>query len=78
MSDDLVKLTEVGSEAEAATLCGFLESEGIRATYDKGGISSAIAAYSGPSGGPQQILVRADDLDAARAALANTETVEPQ
>ena len=73
MSDDLVKLTEVATEAEAATLCGFLESEGIHASYDKGGTSSVLAAYTGPSGGPQQILVLAKQLDAARAALANTE-----
>jgi hypothetical protein len=78
LSDELVKLAEVGSEAEAATMCGFLESQGIRATYDKGGTSSALAAYSGPSGGEQQVLVRAEDLDAARAALANTEAGEPQ
>ena len=71
MSGDLAKLTEVGTEAEAATICGFLESQGIHATYDKGGTSSALAAYSGPSGGQQEILVRAEDLDTARAALAS-------
>ena len=34
--DAIVKLTEAGSEPEAAMICGFLESRGIRATYDKG------------------------------------------
>jgi hypothetical protein len=72
LSENFTKLTEVETEAEAATICGFLESQGIHATYDKGGINSAIAAYSGP-GGRQEILVRADELDAARAALASIE-----
>ena len=78
MSDTVVKLTEVGTEAEAATICGYLESQGIHATYDKGGISSALAAYSGPGGGQQQILVLAEELDAARAALTSIEATEPQ
>jgi hypothetical protein len=78
LSEDVVKLTEVGTEAEAATICGYLEAQGIHATYDKGGSSSALAAYSGPSGGQQQILVLAEELDAARAALTSIETAEPQ
>jgi hypothetical protein len=78
LSDNVVKLTEVGTEAEAATICGYLESQGIHATYDKGGISSALAAYTGPGGGPQQILVLAEELDAARAALTSIEATEPQ
>jgi hypothetical protein len=77
LSDNVVKLTEVGTEAEAATICGYLESQGIHATYDKGGISSALAAYSGPGGGQQQILVLAEELDAARAALTSIEAAEP-
>jgi hypothetical protein len=76
LSDTVVKLTEVGTEAEAATICGYLESQGIHATYDKGGISSALAAYSGPGGGQQQILVLAEELDAARAALTSIEAAE--
>jgi hypothetical protein len=78
LSDNVVKLTEVGTEAEAATICGYLESQGIHATYDKGGISSALAAYTGPGGGPQQVLVLAEELDAARAALTSIEAQEPQ
>jgi hypothetical protein len=78
LSDKVVKLTEVGNEAEAATIVGFLESQGIHATYDKGGTSSALAAYSGPGEGRQQILVLAEELDAARAALTSIEAVEPK
>jgi hypothetical protein len=70
LSDDVVKLTEVAGEAEAATICGFLQSRGIHATYDKGGTLSGLAAYSGPGGGRQQIVVPAGELAAAREALA--------
>jgi hypothetical protein len=77
LSDNVVKLTEVGTEAEAATMCGYLEAQGIHATYDKGGTSSGLAAYSGPAG-EHQILVRAEELDAARAALTSIEASEPQ
>jgi putative signal transducing protein len=78
LSDKVVKLTEVGNEAEAATIVGYLESQGIHATYDKGGTSSALAAYSGPGEGRQQILVLAEELDAARAALTSIEATEPR
>jgi hypothetical protein len=62
-------VAEAETEAEAATICGYLESRGIHATYDKGGSSSALAAYSGPFGGRQQVLVPAREVDAAREAL---------
>ena len=78
MTDNVVKLTEVGTEAEAATIVGYLETQGIHATYDKGGTSSALAAYSGPGEGRQQILVLAEELDAARAALTSIEAAEPR
>jgi hypothetical protein len=74
LSDDVVKLTEVATEAEAATLCGYLEARGIPATYDNGGTSSGLAAYSGPGGGRQQIVVPAGELAAAREALAALDT----
>jgi hypothetical protein len=73
----VVKLTEVGTEAEAATICGYLEAQGIHATYDKGGTSSGLAAYTGPAG-EHQIVVRAEDLDAAREALASIDAAEPE
>jgi hypothetical protein len=68
-------LTETGTEAEAAVVCGYLESCGIRATYDTGGVLGPVVAFpgtwaSGADGvGRQEILVRSDDLQAARAAL---------
>jgi hypothetical protein len=79
--DELVKLTEVGSESEAAVLCGYLDAQGIRAIYDSRGVLGPPMAGLGgglsPSGsggsgvGRQAILVRAEDLEAARALLAD-------
>jgi len=60
----------VGSEAEAATICGYLESQGIRAAYDKGNVPGFLNTWSGPNVGQQQILVAAADAKAAREALA--------
>jgi hypothetical protein len=61
---------EVASEAEAATICGYLESQEIHAVYDKGGIPTLTNMASGPYVGRQEILVARADLDAAREALA--------
>ena len=63
-------MTVVATEVEAAQLCGYLESQGIRAVYDKGGIAGLGNMWLGPGMGQQQILVRTSDLDAAREALA--------
>jgi hypothetical protein len=74
LSDEVVKLTEAPNEMEAALICGFLESFGIRATYDKGGVPGSLYGFAAGGGeayvGRQEILVRADDLEAAREALA--------
>jgi len=78
LSDNLVRLTEVESEAEAATICGYLESRGIHATYVKGGGATGLSAYSGPSLGGQEILVEAANLDAARTALAESDQAESE
>ncbi len=83
MNDSVVKLTEVNSEAEAATICGYLESLGIHATYDKGGTFAALNTGLDPTGigaahaGRQEILVRTEDLEAAREALAQANEPEP-
>jgi hypothetical protein len=60
----------VATEVEAAELCGYLETQGIRAVYDKGGIAGLGNMWLGPGMGRQQILVNAADEDAARRALA--------
>ena len=78
MADEVVKLTEAVNEMEAATICGYLDSCGIRAVYDKGGVQGSFYGFGGGGGeafvGRQEILVRAEDLEAARKALASTNT----
>jgi hypothetical protein len=82
LSDNVVKLTEVNSEAEAATICGYLESLGIHATYDKGGTFAGTNTGIDPAGigsahaGRQEILVRTEDLEAASEALAQANEPE--
>ena len=49
-------------------ICGFLNERGIRATYEKGGLPG-LQAYTA-KGGAQEIRVPANELDAAREALA--------
>jgi hypothetical protein len=51
-------------------MCGYLEAQGIRATYDKGGIAGLGRMWLGPGIGPHQVLVNAADLEAAQQALA--------
>lgn len=75
-ADEVVQLTVVPSETEAAMLCGLLESRGVRATYDKGSVLASPyalgGALTGAHVGRPEILVHARDLDAARAILAET------
>ena len=54
-------------------MCGYLETQGIRAVYDKGGIAGLGNMWLGPGMGQQQILVKASDLKAAQQALAALE-----
>jgi hypothetical protein len=34
----MVPLTSASSETEASVICGYLATNGIKATYDKGGV----------------------------------------
>jgi hypothetical protein len=80
---DLVQLTTVTTELEAAMICGLLREHGIACAYDQGGLTGLLALGGhGWSGavlpgvsmdghvGPQQILVHAENEEAARALLA--------
>jgi len=69
LSDDVVKLTEVPSEAEAVELCGYLNANGVRASFDKGDVNAGLA-WATPLGGAQEILVHAEDLELATELLA--------
>jgi hypothetical protein len=51
-------------------ICGFLEAQGIRARYDKGGVVGFDPNWRGGGIGRQEILVAAADVEAAREALA--------
>lgn len=69
-----MKLTEASSEQEASMVCGFLESHGIRATYDSGGVSQPFTGLAGLTGeafgGRQEILVHTNDAERAAKLLA--------
>jgi hypothetical protein len=75
LSDDTVKLTEAGSEPEAAEICGYLEANGIKAVYDTGGVEgpAAVGQLGDAFGGGQEILVRAEDAERALELLAELE-----
>jgi Putative prokaryotic signal transducing protein len=66
--DELVVVEVVATQAEAELLCSLLRNEGIRCTYrvsDYGaGGGDGLAV-----GGPQEVIVRSEDLAAAREIL---------
>jgi hypothetical protein len=63
-----VVLTVVSGEPEADIVCGLLESNGIECAYrDTEAIESPLEDFT--AAGPREILVRASDLEAARALL---------
>jgi Putative prokaryotic signal transducing protein len=65
-----VVLTVVSDWPEADIVCGLLESAGIDCAYrDTEAIDSPLEDFT--AAGPREILVREDDLDAARALLAD-------
>ena len=70
MSDEqIVRLTVVSNEIEAEVILSLLRTEGIESTqqitnFGAGGIDAV------GSGGPREILVRAEDLERATALIA--------
>jgi hypothetical protein len=66
--DELVVVEVVASEPEAELLCSLLRSAGIRCTYRVtnvgAGASDGLAV-----GGPQEVIVRAEDVESAREVL---------
>ena len=69
MSEEWVKVADAANEPEAAVIAGHLESEGIEATYDSR--NEGLGGMFGQSElGPQEILVRAADLERAKQVLA--------
>jgi hypothetical protein len=66
--DELVVVEAVATEAEAALLCSLLRDPGIRCTYRVSNYGAG--AGDGLSvGGPQEVIVRAEDAASAREVL---------
>lgn len=75
MDDEPVRLTIVSNEPEAELACGLLRAHGIQCMHritDMAFGSGGEMPASG--GGARELLVRATDLDAARALLADPPT----
>jgi hypothetical protein len=68
VSDELVRLTVVANEAEGELVRALLQTEGIESMQRP--TDFAAGALDGwAAGGSREILVHADDLDAARALV---------
>jgi hypothetical protein len=66
--DEGVVLTVVPGETEAEVVCGLLRAAGIECAYrDTEAIDSPLEDFI--ASGPREILVRAEDVEAARALL---------
>jgi hypothetical protein len=71
-ADDTVVLRVVSGESEAEVVCGLLRSAGIDCAHrDTEAIDSPLEDFI--AAGPQEILVHAADLDAAKELLAAEE-----
>ena len=71
-ADDTVVLRVVSGESEAEVVCGLLRSAGIDCAHrDTEAIDSPVEDFI--AAGPQEILVHAADLDAAKELLAAQE-----
>ena len=66
-----VRLTVVGNEFEAETICGFLRAEGIPCEQRQTDLGAGATEATG-SVGPREILVPADALARAQELLDAT------
>jgi Putative prokaryotic signal transducing protein len=65
---DLIALTVVGTEFEADMLCGLLRDAGIECVHRS--TNMGAGAQDGMlTSGPREVMVRAEDVVQARAAL---------
>lgn len=67
-----VRLTVVGTEFEAETICGFLRADGISCEHRQTDLGAGATEATG-SVGPREIIVPAEELERARELLASTE-----
>ncbi|TMK69712.1 MAG: DUF2007 domain-containing protein [Actinobacteria bacterium] len=64
-----VVLTVVSDQPEAEIVCGLLQTNGIDCAYrDTEAIDSPLEDFT--AAGPREILVREEDLEAARELIA--------
>lgn len=72
--DELVPVAFANDRVEAGMLRGLLEDGGIPSAEQQIGIDGPSLGYGllNPGGGSRRILVRAGDVEAARALLAET------
>jgi hypothetical protein len=66
--EQIVRLTVVSNEIEAEVIRSLLRTEGIESMQDKTDLGAGATDAVG-SGGPREILVRAEDLETARALI---------
>lgn len=66
--DELVVVEVVASEPEAELLCSLLRSAGIRCTHRVTNVGAG-AADGLAVAGPQEVVVRAEDVESAREVL---------
>jgi hypothetical protein len=70
VSEDFVVIAVVGNDTEAEIATASLRAGGIEAEYRQ--TNFAAGSMDGMRGGPQEILVRPDDVDRARELLGET------
>jgi Putative prokaryotic signal transducing protein len=76
VGDELAAVEVVGTEPEAELLCSLLRSAGIKCMHRP--TNQGAGAFDGWSaGGPREILVRAEDIVAAREVLREDSLGEP-
>jgi hypothetical protein len=69
---ELVQVAYVGDEAEAEMIRGLLATKGIVSMVQLVGVDQSLLVFGVPDvvGGPQRVMVRAEQAEEARAVLA--------
>ena len=73
---DPVRVTIVANEVEADLVCSFLRNEGIRCGHRVTNVGAGAWDGVPNMGGPREVLVDPDDLEDARALLAEADPGE--
>jgi hypothetical protein len=68
VADELVAVETVGTEFEADAVCGLLREAGIECMHR--GTTMSAGVLGGLGQGAREVLVRAEDAERAREALA--------